>query len=117
MSDILSALVPMEIRAPRGADTLEIDFEDGHCGVYPHSVLRGYCPCAVCQGHTGPIRYVASGSRELSDLGEVGDYALRLTWSDGHSTGIYSYRYLRSICACATCRGSSDGGQRTYARM
>ena len=40
------------VRSPRGARVTEIDWGDGHKGVYPHAVLRGYCPCAGCQGHT-----------------------------------------------------------------
>jgi DUF971 family protein len=102
-----AAVTPIEVRAPRGADTLEIDFEDGHRGVYPHEILRGYCPCAVCQGHQGPIRFVAGGDTELSDLAEVGDYALRLTWGDGHATGIYTFRFLRELCCCGQCASDS----------
>jgi DUF971 family protein len=37
-------------------------------------------------------------------LGEVGDYALQLTWGDGHATGIYTFVFLRELCACALCR-------------
>jgi DUF971 family protein len=97
-------IIPVELRAPRGARTLEIDFADGHHATYPHEILRGYCPCAVCQGHQGPIRYVPGGNLELKDLGEVGDYALQLTWGDGHATGIYTFVFLRELCACALCR-------------
>ena len=34
----------------------------------------------------------------------VGNYAIRIQWSDGHSSGIYSYDHLRRICECAECR-------------
>lgn len=95
---------PVELRAPRGARVLEIDWDDGHCGVYPHELLRGYCPCAHCQGHEGPIRFVEGGNLELEDIQQVGNYALRLVWGDGHQTGIYSYRFLRELCACSSCR-------------
>ena len=103
---------PLEVRAPRGATTLEIDFADGHRATYPHQVLRGYCPCAICQGHQGPIRFVEGGSLELSDLGEVGDYALRLTWSDGHATGIYTFAFLRELCSCSECGADVDRTRR-----
>jgi DUF971 family protein len=33
----------------------------------------------------------------------VGNYALQLTWGDGHATGIYSFRYLRTLCCCKRC--------------
>jgi len=94
---------PIELRAPRGARVMEIDWADGHLGVYPHDLLRGFCPCASCQGHQGPIRYVEGSNLELTDIQQVGNYALRLVWADGHQTGIYSYRYLRSLCACSSC--------------
>ena len=97
------SFIPVELRAPHGASTLEIDFADGHRAVYPHQVLRGYCPCAVCQGHSGPIRFVSGGNLELTDVAEVGDYALRLTWADGHATGIYTFKFLRELCSCAQC--------------
>jgi DUF971 family protein len=109
------ATTPLEVRAPRGGRTLQIDFADGHQAVYPHELLRGFCPCAQCQGHSGPIRFVAGGDLELSEIAEVGNYALRLTWGDGHASGIYSFSYLRSLCACAAC-APSDPAQRTFSR-
>jgi DUF971 family protein len=87
---------------------MEIDFADGHRGVYPHEILRGYCPCAVCQGHQGAIRFVAGGNLELQEIAEVGDYALRMTWADGHATGIYTFAFLRELCSCSECAGGPD---------
>jgi prepilin-type processing-associated H-X9-DG protein len=109
---------PVEVRAPRGARTMHVLFADGHEGAYPHELLRGYCPCAQCQGHSGPIRFVAGGDLTLSDIDEVGNYALRLTWGDGHSSGLYSFNYLRRLCSCAACIGSepADPTQRTFSR-
>lgn len=107
--------VPLEVRAPRGARVMHIEFADGHLGVYPHERLRGYCPCAQCQGHQGPIRFVPGGDLELRDIQEVGNYALRLTWGDGHSTGIYSFVFLRRLCACAACTANAPEGA-TFSR-
>jgi DUF971 family protein len=103
---------PIEVRAPRASNSMEIDFADGHCGIYPHEILRGYCPCAICQGHQGPIRFVPGGSLELQDLAEVGDYALRLTWADGHATGIYTFAFLRELCGCSECVAGPDRSRR-----
>jgi hypothetical protein len=74
---VSEALEPTELRAPRGARVMEIDWADGHRSVYPHDLLRGFCPCAQCQGHNGPIRYVEGGDLELTDIQPVGNYALR----------------------------------------
>lgn len=111
-----SRTTPLELRAPRGSDTMEIDFADGHHGIYPHKILRGYCPCAICQGHQGPIRYIEGGNLELTELAEVGDYALRLTWGDGHSTGIYTFVFLRELCACGECRANAEEEAREFSR-
>jgi DUF971 family protein len=109
------ATTPVEVRAPRGSRLLEIDFADGHRGRYPHEILRGYCPCAACQGHQGPIRFVEGGDQELTDLAEVGDYALRFSWGDGHATGLYSFAFLRDLCSCSECGYGADK-QRSFAR-
>ena len=113
MSD--AAYEPVELRAPSGARVMEIDWADGHRSSYPHELLRGFCPCAHCQGHEGPIRYVEGGNLELNDIELVGNYALRLVWGDGHQTGIYSHRYLRSLCACSSC-AEKDPKSRSFSR-
>lgn len=94
---------PSEIRAPRSARTLEIDWEDGRTTVHRNRDLRAFCPCANCQGHQGAIRWaIGAGpwSEELLRLDAiepVGQYALRLRWGDGHQTGIYPFPYLREL--------------------
>ncbi|QQR91493.1 MAG: DUF971 domain-containing protein [Myxococcales bacterium] len=96
-------ITAIELRAPKGSSELQIDWADGHTGIYPHEVLRGYCPCADCQGHEGPISYVEGGNLELVDIQEVGNYALRLVWGDKHGTGLYSFNFLRQLCTCPEC--------------
>lgn len=88
----------VEIRAPKGATVMELDWSDGAGFRVTHEILRGFCPCAHCQGHQGPIRFVTGGDLVLRDIEEVGQYALRLIWNDGHQTGIYTYVHLRALC-------------------
>jgi len=38
----------------------------------------------------------------------VGRYALQIYWSDGHSSGIYTFDYLRGLCPCTECEAASD---------
>lgn len=90
-------LTPTSIQAPHGADELTITWSDGRRSRYPHLILRGYCPCAGCQGHAGPIKFRSGGNLELRDLTPVGNYALGLTWGDGHSAGIFTFSYLREL--------------------
>lgn len=94
------------VKAPHGATSLELTFADGHRCAYPHEILRGYCPCAGCQGHSGTIAFVAGGNLELREIEPVGNYALGLTWGDGHATGIYTFRFLRGLCELIEAHGA-----------
>lgn len=100
--------IPMEVRAPTGGDVVEIDWQDGHTSRIPNDRLRGYCPCAGCQGHEGPLTFIEIGSRVISDVSQVGNYALSFAFADGHATGIYTFSYLRRLCACAQCLPGFD---------
>jgi DUF971 family protein len=88
---------PTDVKAPMGARVLEIQWADGGRTRFPHRLLRGYCPCAGCQGHSGPIRFKDGGNLELRELEPVGNYALSLKWGDSHDTGIYDFAYLRRL--------------------
>ncbi len=88
---------PTRIKAPHGASVFEISWTDGRHDTIPHTVLRGFCPCASCQGHSGPVRFVAGQNLELREIQRVGNYALGLVWGDAHSGGIYSFTYLRKL--------------------
>ncbi len=90
-------LTPTGVRAPHGARVLEISWADGAKYSYPHEILRGYFPCAGCQGHSGSIHFVEGGNLELREIEQVGNYALSFTWGDSHASGIYTYRYLRAL--------------------
>ncbi|HEX7670459.1 MAG TPA: DUF971 domain-containing protein [Polyangiaceae bacterium] len=88
---------PTGVKAPHGAHTFEISWADGRTHKIPHRILRGYCPCASCQGHAAGTRFVEAGDPEVRELGQVGNYAIELTWGDGHATGIYPFPYLRRL--------------------
>ena len=87
---------PIEIHAPRGESRLEIVWDDGRTTDYSHRLLRGYCPCANCQGHHGTLKFVEGDFSDLLDIEEVGDYALRFVWPDC-STGIYTFPHLLQL--------------------
>jgi len=94
---------PTKLRSPRGASVTEIDWSDGQTTRYAHRTLRGLCPCAQCQGHDRGIRWLESAESasklmlEISELEQVGNYAIGLAWADGHTGGIYSFEYLRDL--------------------
>ena len=96
---------------------VKIDWKDGHRSEYTVAWLRDHCPCATCTGAHGtepqPSNYSAPQAANLfpmyrptlrmDSVEEVGAYAIRIRWSDGHSTGIYSWEHLRRICPCEQC--------------
>lgn len=78
---------------------LYIEWRDGQECRYEHSVLRASCPCADCRDK--PLRPESFIETSVSDYGYVGNYALNITWTDGHNTGIYTYKMLRDFCDTA----------------
>lgn len=93
---------------------LRLTWEDGHQGEYDYDTLRGYCPCASCQGHgAGPVEFrPPSQAVDLEHIEPVGHYAISFRWSDGHATGIYRYPFLRSLCPCPQCAPESSAAPR-----
>lgn len=89
---------PVHVHLREQDRILDITWDDGVLSSYDLAYLRGYCPCAKCQGHfSGRIQYVEGASASLVDVQPVGSYAIRFVWSDGHATGMYAYDYLRRI--------------------
>ena len=95
------AIEPREI-VQDGAAGLRITWADGRVCHYPAAGLRRACPCAQCVNEwTGQRTLKAemvSDEVAIEDISIVGRYALNFQWSDGHETGIYSFRYLRELC-------------------
>jgi DUF971 family protein len=87
---------PTEIRLRRAERALEVDFDDGRTFSFPAELLRVESPSAEVQGHGPTERRIVSGKRLVGITGvePVGNYAVRLSFDDGHDTGIYSWDYL-----------------------
>lgn len=80
-------------------NVLQILWDDDDLSHYPLEYLRGWCPCAACQGHGAERRYVEVKTPKLVSVSTVGNYALNPRWDDGHETGIYTFEYLRDLSA------------------
>ena len=93
---------PQKIEHDADTASLVIDWTDGTQTRYALAGLRGWCPCAQCQGHGGRLGFVEGGDATLDSFEGVGRYAVRFLWADGHSTGMYSYAWLREIAECRT---------------
>lgn len=99
----------ISIRKTKGVTIL---WADGHTSEYTLEYLRDKCPCATCTGaHGTPPRAPQASNPfqmykpalKIEAVEPVGSYALRLVWSDGHSTGIYTFEHFREICPCPAC--------------
>ena len=78
---------------------LEIGFDDGKLFRIPFELMRVYSPSAEVQGHGPGQEVLQTGKRNVSidSLEAVGNYAVQPTFSDGHSSGIFSWEYLHYL--------------------
>ncbi len=90
--------------APFPNGELGIVWEDGHESYFPGHYLRCACPCAMCVDEMSGRKVLRNTevpeTVQAVKLEPTGNYALRIDWSDGHSTGIYTYERLRELCPC-----------------
>src|ERR1700674_1091672 len=87
---------------------LAIQWDDGWGSYLPLGRLRRACPCASCGGEPDVLGNISRpdvsytpSSFELLGWEMIGGYALQPRWRDGHSTGLYSFQYLRRLTAAA----------------
>lgn len=102
------SIVPIRLDLKKDSH-LAIDWQDGSKSHFPISTLRSMCPCALCKQQRQesaaekkrsllkvlPGNYAGALAATTAEL--VGNYAIKIDWSDGHGSGIYSFEYLRSI--------------------
>lgn len=90
---------PQSITLHGASRVLEIGFSDGSLFRIPFELMRIYSPSAEVQGH-GPgqeVLQVGKKDVEITAIEPVGTYAINLTFSDGHDSGIYSWTYLYDL--------------------
>ena len=94
-----------------GEDRLVVQWSDGHRSEHTWVHLRQECPCAGCREERSqppdPFRILKPS--ELVPLkpvaiAPVGYYAYKITWSDGHDSGLYTLENLRAMCECGECK-------------
>jgi DUF971 family protein len=90
---------PTDIRLHQLSRRLEISFDDGARFNLPCEYLRVYSPSAEVRGHGAGQEVLQTGKEEVNIVGiePVGQYAVKLTFSDGHDTGLYSWDYLYEL--------------------
>jgi DUF971 family protein len=102
--------VPSEIKQAGPAE-LQITWIDGHVSAYPVAYLRRSCRCAACVDEWSGAQILkpeqVSPDVKPLRIDPVGRYAIHIEWSDGHTSGIYSFEHLRRLCPCDMCEGSA----------
>jgi DUF971 family protein len=106
----------VKIHVSTGAG-VDVAWSDGHISHFDFAYLRENCPCATCNEErikkdsltspafaSSPVLPMFKPKPRAQSATPVGQYAIQLSFSDGHSTGIYSYEHLRTICPCLECK-------------
>src|SRR5260221_9682985 len=90
---------PTEIKLHQASRVLEVTFDDGRQFRLPCEYLRAFSPSAEVRGHGPGQEVLQAGKREVgvSSVEPVGVYAVKLTFTDGHDTGIFSWDYLYDL--------------------
>jgi DUF971 family protein len=90
---------PTELRLSPDRRSLRVGFENGASFELAAEYLRVFSPSAEVQGHSPAERKLVSGKRNVAirAIEPVGNYAVRLVFEDGHSTGIYGWSYLYEL--------------------
>ena len=100
MNDFIPKLVTKD-----SLENLRIVWNDDKECIYNLRELRANCQCALCKHEMTGEKLISleniSKDINLVKVEVVGNYALHFTWSDSHTTGIYSYEYLRKLCFTA----------------
>lgn len=86
-------------------DNLRITWEDSTETILLLKYMRDECPCAGCKGETILLKtyrpsaptVVTPEMYQVKNIEVVGDYAIQVTWKDGHNTGIYSWNYIKQL--------------------
>jgi DUF971 family protein len=107
--------VKIHVKTGSGVD---ITWADGHSSHFDFAYLRDQCPCATCNDERAKKEAVPATTTNLlsspllpmykpkpraQGATQVGNYAVQISFTDGHSTGIFSYDYLRTLCPCEEC--------------
>ncbi|MGH2639109.1 MAG: DUF971 domain-containing protein [Rhabdochlamydiaceae bacterium] len=90
---------------------ISILWTDGHRSIHGPFNLRSACPCAMCKGEPGifgkyysPTRPEIQKDVRSEEIQSVGRYGLKISWTDGHDLGIYTFGYLRRPDAKSVAR-------------
>ncbi|HET9679369.1 MAG TPA: DUF971 domain-containing protein [Gammaproteobacteria bacterium] len=91
--------IPTDIKLRKSARELVVSFDDGAVYHLPFEYLRVFSPSAEVRGHGPgePLLVTGKADVTITRIEQVGNYAIKLVFSDGHDTGIYSWNVLHEL--------------------
>jgi DUF971 family protein len=91
--------IPTEIKLHSASRVLDVSFADGQRFELPCEYLRVFSPSAEVQGHGAAETVLVGGKQKVGirNIEPVGHYAVRLHFTDGHNTGLYTWPVLRDL--------------------
>ena len=91
--------LPTEIHLHQQSRVLELHFDDGARFLLPCEYLRVYSPSAEVRGHSPATAKLQVGKEAatITDIRQVGNYAVKLVFDDGHDSGLYDWQYLYKL--------------------
>ena len=92
---------PEELKFDSASKSLVLSFDDGFKGDIPFELLRVERPSAETRGHAGKTPPPPAGKKNVTAISadQIGDYAVRISFDDGHNTGFYTWPYLYELAA------------------
>jgi len=94
---------PLNVRAHQSDQALELIWTETTSDRLPYHYLRSMCPCASCRDEWSGARILDPATirpdLKLDGMEMVGNYAVRLGWNDGHSSGLYTWETLQQLAA------------------
>ncbi|MEY4364437.1 MAG: hypothetical protein RLZZ24_1789 [Pseudomonadota bacterium] len=91
-----NTIIPTDLTVHGASRVLEIGFADGRSFRLPFELMRIYSPSAEVQGHGPGQEVLQTGKRNvnIAHIEQVGNYAIKPTFSDGHDSGLFTWEYL-----------------------
>ena len=90
-------MIPSAINLHKASKTLTLKYPSGEQYELPAEFLRVHSPSAEVQGHGNPILQFGKINVGLSKVEPAGQYALKLTFDDGHDSGLFTWEYLHQL--------------------
>ncbi len=97
LSSVLYMHIPTAIKLHKRSRTLELEYGPEQRHVLPAEFLRVHSPSAEVQGHGNPVLQTGKINVALEGIEPAGQYALKLVFSDGHDSGLYTWDYLHHL--------------------